>query len=101
MAAARQPLVRRSIIMSDTIENASSTAQNDPAVAASSVEAAPYTQRQTLGQLLRGDLGFIPVLITLIIIVIFFQFFTGGLFLRPRNVAFLFVQTATIGSIGL
>src|ERR1700730_1249747 len=88
--------------MSEKIENANSTVQTDPVVAASAVEAPSYTQRRTIGQLLRGDLGFIPVLVTLIIIVVFFQIFTPDhLFLRPRNVSFLFLQTATIGCIGL
>lgn len=71
------------------------------ATSASSVEVPSYIQRQTLGQLLRGDLGFIPVLITLIIIAVFFAISTGGIFLEPRNLSNLILQIAEIGLLGL
>src|SRR5204863_251886 len=51
--------------MSDIIKNTPATAE-EQAASVAAVEAAGYRQRQTIGQLLRGDLGFIPVLITLL-----------------------------------
>src|SRR5579863_638826 len=90
--------------MSDTIENTpdSGTASGKaPAVMAEKVEVPESRQKQTIGQLLRNDLGFIPVLITLIIVMVFFQATTNGLFFSPRNISNLFFQTATIGLVGL
>ena len=78
---------------------ADSSAVEDPNAAA--VEAPSYIQRRSLGQLLRGDLGFIPVLITLIIIMVFFQLITNGLFFSTGNLTNLFLQTAQIGLVGL
>src|SRR6266704_6991673 len=68
---------------------------------AASVEVPSYTQRQTLGQLLRGDLGFLPVLVTLIAITLYFQLTTSGLFLNPGNLSNLLQQIITIGIDGL
>jgi D-xylose transport system permease protein len=78
---------------------ANSSAVEDPHAAA--VEAPSYIQRRTLGQLLRGDLGFIPVLVTLILIMVFFQIITSGLFFESGNLTNLFLQTAQIGLVGL
>jgi D-xylose transport system permease protein len=92
--------------MSDTIEK--NEASNSSTLATQSVQAAvvevPSTAavpRQTLGQLLRGDLGFIPVLLTLILIVAFFTIVSNGVFLAPENLSNLILQVATIGIIGL
>lgn len=71
------------------------------AVAASAVEVPSSRQRQTIGQLLRGDLGFLPVLLTLIVIVIIFSFTTGGIFLQPRNLSNLMNQVSYIGILAL
>ena len=77
-----------------------STAVEDPHAAAG--EAPSYIQRRTIGQLLRGDLGFIPVLITLIVIMVFFQIITPHhLFFSTGNLTNLFLQTAQIGIVGL
>jgi len=62
-----------------------------------SVEVPEYRKRQTFGQLLRNDLGFLPVLLTLIAIMIYFGATTGGLFFEPRNLSELLQQVATIG----
>ncbi len=69
--------------------------------AAVSVEVPSYMPRQTFGQLLRGDLGFIPVLLTLIVIVVYFSIVTQGIFLKPENLSNLVGQIATIGILGL
>lgn len=66
-------------------------------VAASVVEVPDYQQRRTFGQLLRSDLGFLPVLLTLILIVVFFTVASQGLFLSPENFSNLIVQSAPLG----
>ena len=69
---------------------------------AASVEAPAYTQRRTIGQLLRSDLGFIPVMLTLIIVVVYFAIVSGGIFLNPENLSNLLGgQIGTIGILGL
>lgn len=51
--------------------------------------------------LLRGDLGFLPVLITLIIIVILFTILTNGVFIDARNLSNLTQQIVTTGIIAV
>ncbi|HLG61422.1 MAG TPA: inner-membrane translocator [Ktedonosporobacter sp.] len=68
---------------------------------ATSVEVPSYMQRQSLAQLLRGDLGFIPVLLTLLAITLYFAVTTKGLFLAPENLSNLLQQIITIGVDGL
>ena len=71
------------------------------AVAAPSVEVPSDMPRRTVGQLLRTDLGFIPVLLTLIVVVVYFSIVTQGIFLTPENLSNLVGQIATIGILGL
>jgi D-xylose transport system permease protein len=97
--------------MSDIIEKNDSpepteasqmTAFNGQATAGASVEVPSYMPRRSIGQLLRGDLGFIPVLLTLIIVVVYFSIVSGGIFLQPENISNLMGgQIATIGILGL
>jgi D-xylose transport system permease protein len=68
---------------------------------AAAVEVPAYMPRRTIGQLLRGELGFVPVLLTLLIIVVYFQIVTGGIFLKPENLSNLVGQIAWYGIIGL
>lgn len=63
---------------------------------AGTVASAP-PEKFTLKSLLRGDLGFVPVLVTLILIAIFFQITTDGIFLQARNLSNLTQQIVTIG----
>ena len=89
--------------MSDTIEKNESPGSSTSAVA-TSVEVpttAVVPQKRTARDLLRGDLGFIPVLVTLIVIMAFFTIASGGIFLKPENLSNLVLQIATIGIIGL
>lgn len=86
--------------MSEAINESTSTAGSQ-ATTASSVEVPSYLPKQSLGQLLRNDLGFIPVLLTFIVIAIFFQITTNGLFLTPRNLTQLVLQLITTATIGL
>lgn len=67
----------------------------------SSVEVSAYRQRQSWGQLLRGDLGFIPVVLTLVAITVYFTISTNGLFLDTGNLSNLLQQIITIGIDGL
>jgi len=60
-----------------------------------------YMPRQTLRQALRTDLGFLPVLATLVIIVVYFAITTDGIFLSPRNFSELVQEIATIGILSL
>ena len=82
--------------MSEMINEKATTTSPATAAAAASVEVPSYMPRQTLGQLLRGDLGFLPVLLTLVVIAIYFQIASGGFFLIPRNLSNLVGQIATI-----
>ncbi len=89
--------------MSDTIEKNESPGSSTSAIA-TSVEVpttAAVPQKRTARDLLRGDLGFIPVLVTLIVIMAFFTIASGGIFLKPENLSNLVLQIATIGIIGL
>lgn len=67
------------------------------AIAASSVEVPSYTQKRSFGQLLRGDLGFLPVLLTFIAIAVYFEVVSNGLFLTPGNLSNLLQQIIAIG----
>ncbi|HBE26441.1 MAG TPA: inner-membrane translocator, partial [Ktedonobacter sp.] len=79
-----------------SIEQNTPSTENQAALAAS-VEIPSYTQKQTVGQLLRGDLGSLPVLLTLIVIAIYFTATTNGLFLSPTNLSNLLQQIITTG----
>jgi D-xylose transport system permease protein len=69
-----------------------------PAVEVPSAAALP---RASFGQMLRGDLGFIPVLLTLIVVAVFFGTTTGGIFFEPRNISNLVVQISTIATLSV
>src|SRR6266705_2034602 len=71
------------------------------ATEAAAVEVPSYMPRRTVGQLLRGDLGFVPVLFTLIVVVIYFTIVTNGVFLHPENLSNLVGQIVTFGILGL
>src|ERR1051326_291130 len=87
------------LINEDT--SGTSTTQGEQPQGASSVEAPSYRPGQRLRQLTRRDLGFVPVLLTLIVIVVLFAITTGGVFLSPRNFSELTQEIATIGTLGL
>lgn len=65
------------------------------------VERSEYLRRRTFGELLRGDLGFLPVLLTLLVVVVYFQITSGGYFLHAENLSDLSQQIAETGIIGL
>jgi D-xylose transport system permease protein len=77
-----------------------SSAESAPA--APKVEPASAGLLQTLGdRLRRGELGQLPVVLTLILIFIFFEITSGGIFFSPQNLSNLILQIATIGFLGL
>jgi D-xylose transport system permease protein len=82
--------------MSDIIDK-NATSLSEVKAAVSTVEVPDYQPRQTFGQLLRSDLGFLPVLLTLILIVVFFTLASNGVFLYPENFSNLIVQCAPLG----
>lgn len=53
-------------------------------------------ERFNFRSLLRGDLGFIPVLLTLAVITLYFQLTTTGVFLQARNLTNLTQQIVVI-----
>ncbi|MBD3882840.1 inner-membrane translocator [Phormidium tenue FACHB-886] len=57
----------------------------------------PEKAKFDLRSLMQGDLGFIPVLITLALITIYFQLTTSGVFLQARNLSNLTQQIVAIG----
>src|ERR1700688_5031316 len=85
--------------MSEIQEQKTTVVDVQPVVAA--VERPEYMRRRTFGELLRSDLGFLPVLATLILVVLYFEFTTNGLFLTSRNLSFLAQQMAETGVVGL
>ncbi|MBN9388041.1 MAG: inner-membrane translocator [Chloroflexi bacterium] len=56
---------------------------------------------RTFRDLFRGDLGFVPVLVTLAIIIIVFQILSQGDFLTARNISNLSDQIVTVGTVGI
>jgi D-xylose transport system permease protein len=50
---------------------------------------------------MQGDLGFIPVILTLALITIYFQLTTSGVFLEARNLSNLTQQIVTIGILSI
>src|SRR6266536_4806498 len=82
-------------------ESSEVAAFGGPEAQASAVEVPSYMPRRTVGQLLRGDLGFVPVLFTLIVVVIYFTIVTNGVFLHPENLSNLVGQIVTFGILGL
>ncbi len=93
--------------MSDIIEKKNEVSTMPPpagqSVVGAAVEVPSYMPRRTLGQRLRGELGFVPVLLTLLVIVVYFQIDSGGLFLSSENISNLAGQipTSTGGILGL
>ncbi len=62
---------------------------------------AQQTTSFSIQTFLRGDLGALPVALTLILIAIFFQITSHGLFLSPVNLSDLVNQIAALGAVGL
>lgn len=53
-------------------------------------------EKFSLRSLMRGDLGFIPVVLTLAIITLYFYITTNGIFLQARNLSNLTQQIVVI-----
>ncbi len=63
--------------------------------------ATPTTIRGYLNQVLKGDLGQLPVFVALLAVVIYFQTTSQGLFLTPQNLNNLVLQTVVTATVGL
>ncbi len=84
--------------MSSNPEEHPSSAPGATATVAAPEVSAPTKRRiPALGQLLRGDVGQLPVFIGLIVIAIYFQYAGHSFFLTPRNLSFLALQITTTG----
>lgn len=77
-----------------------SSAESAP-IAPKTTESAPGPMQVLRERIRRGDLGQLPVVLTLILIAIFFEVTSGGLFFLPRNLSNLILQIATIGMLAL
>lgn len=66
------------------------------AIVSSTTEMPSRRPTFSLRSLMRGDMGFIPVLITLALITVYFQLTTSGIFLQARNLSNLTQQIVTI-----
>src|SRR5690348_13934570 len=84
----------------------SEVAQESTPPATEQVQAPPPSLQATIASYLRGNLGALPVILTLIIILAFFQIaeevkFHQGFFLSARNLNFLVLQIISLGVLGL
>lgn len=83
--------------MSDIIQkHGADVSTVDVQIAASSVEIPSYQPRQTFRQMLRNDLGFLPILLTLVLIVAFFEIL-NPIFLQGQNFTNILLQSASLG----
>jgi D-xylose transport system permease protein len=74
----------------------------ESATAAPPASAPPSGPIQAMrDRLRRGDLGQLPVVLTLVLIAIFLEITSNGLFLLPRNLSNLLLQIAATGMISL
>jgi D-xylose transport system permease protein len=94
----RPTLLSEEVQMSDNIiaQHGANASTEDVQGAASAVEVPSYQPKQTFGQLLRNDLGFLPVLITLLLIVVLFEIL-NPIFLQGENFTNLVTQSASLG----
>lgn len=84
----------------------SETAQETTTPTTQQASARPPSFSSNIGKFFRGNLGQLPVVLTLIIIAAFFQIATQikyneGIFLSARNLSNLVLQIAVLGTIGL
>ncbi len=86
--------------MKNILRGSRDTQEREPSSSAS-VERAEYTAQRSLLQMLRGDLGPLPVVLTLIAVVAYFTATTNGLFLQPNNLSDLLQQIVNVGVDGL
>ncbi|HEX6817769.1 MAG TPA: inner-membrane translocator [Ktedonobacterales bacterium] len=68
---------------------------------AASTSASPAFLDAMRARLRRGDFGQFPVLLTLVLVMLFFNIASHGVFLRPRNLSNLVLQQAVVGTLAL
>lgn len=80
----------------------SNVIKNQPApVAPPANSPAPVDFGSRIKAYFRNDLGFVPVLVTLVVIAIFFQITSGGAFFKTQNLVDLLFQTITVGTMAI
>ncbi len=86
----------------DTHEERSAPAAGASAATTEPAVTTEDTVLPSAGQLFRGDLGVIPVIVALVLIATFFQLVSPGhIFLSPRNLTELIGQSITTGTLSL
>lgn len=61
----------------------------------------PPPRLTTLRQRFQGDLGQLPVILTLVVVAVYFEIATSGAFLQSRNLTELIGEIITIGTLAL
>ena len=79
-----------------SLEPNSSDQESTLAQRSTAVDPTPRSAKFSLRSLMQGDLGFIPVILTLALITIYFQLTTSGIFLQARNLSNLTQQIVAI-----
>lgn len=79
----------------------SSNVSIPPAQASGDPTAAVSNQRKMLSQWLKGDIGQLPVLIALVLMAVYFNIDSGGVFLKPRNLSNLTLEIASTFMVAL
>ncbi|HEU5346870.1 MAG TPA: inner-membrane translocator [Ktedonobacterales bacterium] len=86
--------------MQSDVKNSSATTSEASPAAPSTV--ANETMREALmGRLRRGDIGQLPAVLMLLVIVVVFEILSGGVFLHPINLSNLILQEADVAVIAL
>ena len=80
-----------------SVDSNPADAQGNPLVHQGAEASPPQKAKFSLRSLMQGDLGFIPVILTLALITIYFQLTTSGIFLQARNLSNLTQQIVAIG----
>ena len=80
-----------------SVDSNPSDAQGNSLVHQGTETLPPQKAKFSLRSLMQGDLGFIPVIITLALITVYFQLTTSGIFLQARNLSNLTQQIVAIG----
>ena len=68
---------------------------------AASASASPAFLTEMRNRLRKGEFGQLPVLLTLILVMLFFNITSKGVFLHPRNLSNLVLQQAVVGTLAL
>ena len=87
--------------MSETIKKETPSTTPVAPPPAPTQPAGPTNVLATLRASLRNDLGVLPVVVTLVVIALFFQITSDGSFFKPQNLSNLLLQTVTTGMLAV